>query len=126
MHIQCWVSFRINGFVLRAVQGTLKSLLQHHNSKTLILKHSAFFMVQLSHPCMITGKTIALTIWIWTFIGKVFCLLFDTLSRLVLAFLPTSKNLSISWLQSTCAVILELTKIKSATLSPLSTYVYIK
>ena len=126
MHIQFWVSFRINGFVLRAVQGTLKSLLQHHNSKTLILKHSAFFMVQLSHPCMITGKTIALTIWIWTFIGKVFCLLFDTLSRLVLAFLPTSKNLSISWLQSTCAVILELTKIKSATLSPLSTYVYIK
>ena len=75
---------------------------------------------------MITGKTIALTIWIWTFIGKVFCLLFDTLSRLVLAFLPASKNLSISWLQSTCAVILELTKIKSATLSPLSTYVYIK
>ena len=126
MHIQCWVSFRIDGFVLCAVLGTLKSLLQHHNSKALILWHSAFFMVQLSHPCMITGKTIALTIWIWTFIGKVLSLLFDMLSRLVLAFLPRSKNLLISWLRSMSAVILELTKIKSATISPLFTSIYIK
>ena len=80
MHIQCWVSFRINGFVLRAVQGTLKSLLQHHNSKTLILKHSAFFMVQLSHPRMTTGKSMALTIR--GFVGKVMSLLFNMLSRL--------------------------------------------
>ena len=97
---------------LLAVQGTLKSLLQHHSSKASILRHSAFFTVQLSHPYMTTGKTIALTRW--TFIGKVMSLLSNMLSRLVIAFLPRSKCLLISWLQSPSAVILEPPKIKSA------------
>ena len=88
-----------------AVQGTLKSLLQHHSSKASILQHSAFFMVQLSHPYMTTGKTIALTRWMFT--GKVMSLLFNKLSRLVIAFLPRSKYLLISWLQSPSAVVLE-------------------
>ena len=92
------ISFRIDWFDLLAVQGTLKSLLQHHSSKASILQHSAFFMVQLSHPYMTTGKTIALTIW--TFVGKVISLLFNMLSRFVIAFLPRSKCLLISWLQS--------------------------
>ena len=103
---------------LLAVQGTLKSLLQHHSSKASILQHSAFFMAQLSHPYMTTGKTMALTRW--TFVGKVMSLLFNMLSRLVVAFLPRSKCLSISWLQSPSAVILEPPKIKSDTVSTVS------
>ena len=90
---------------LLAVQGTLKSLLQHHSSKASILWHSVFFIVQLSHPYMTTGKTIALTRW--TFVGKVMSLLFSMLSRLVIPFLPRSEHLLISWLQSPSAVILE-------------------
>ena len=100
---------------LLAVQGTLKSLLQHHSSKASILWHSAFFMIQLSHPYMTTGKTIALTIL--TFVGKVMSLLFNMLSRFVIAFLPRGKRLLISWLQSPSIVILELKKIKSVTVS---------
>ena len=100
---------------LFAVQGTLKSLLQYHSSKASILRRSAFFTVQLSHPCMTTGKTIALARW--TF-GKVMSLLFNMLSRLVITFLPRSKCLLTSWLQSPSAVILEPPKIKSATVSP--------
>ena len=107
------ISFRMDWFDLLAVQGTLKSLLQHHNSKTSILWHSAFFMVQLSHPYMTTGKTINLTRW--TFVDKVMSLLFNMLSRLVMAFLPRSKHLLISWLQSPSAVILEPQNIKSLT-----------
>ena len=103
---------------LLAVQGTLKSLLQHHSSKASILQRSAFFIVQLSHPYMITGKTIALTKR--TSVGKVMSLLFNMLSRLVIAFLPRSKHLLISWLQSPSAVILEPKKIKSVTVSIVS------
>ena len=103
---------------LLAVQGTLKSLLQHPSSKASILQCSAFFIVQLSHPYMTTGKTIALTRW--TFVVKVMSLLFNTLSRLVIAFLPRSKCLLISWLQSASAVILEPSKIKSDTVSTVS------
>ena len=98
---------------LLAVQGTLKSLLQHHSSKASILGCSAFFMVQLSHPYMTTGKTIALTRQ--TFVGKIMSLLSNMLSRMVITFLPRSKRLLISWLQSPSAVILEPPKIKSAT-----------
>ena len=98
------ISFRINWFYLLTVQGTLKSLLQHHSSKASI-QCSAFFIVQLSHPYMTTGKTIALTRW--TFVDKVIFLLFNMLSRLVITFLPRSKCLLISWLQSPSAVILE-------------------
>ena len=98
-----------------AVQGTHKSLLQHHSSKASILQHSAFFIVQLSHPYMTTGKTKALTRW--TFVGKVMSLLFNMLSRLVITFLPRSKYLLISWLQSPSVVILEPPKIKSVTVS---------
>ena len=101
---------------LLAVQGTLKSLLQHHSSKASILGCSAFFTVQLSHPYMTTGKTIALTRW--TFVDKVLSLLFNMLSRLVITFLPRSKPHLISWLQSPSAVILEPPKTKSATVSP--------
>ena len=100
---------------LLAVQGTLKSLLQHHSSKASVLRLSAFFTVQLSHPYMTTGKTIALTRW--TFVGKVMSLIFNMLSRLVKTFLPRSKHLLISWLQSPSAVILEPPKIKSDTVS---------
>ena len=100
---------------LLAVQGTLKSPLQHHSSKALILWCSAFFVVQLSHPYMTTGKTIALTRP--TFVGKAMSLLFNKLSSLVMAFLPRSKHLLISWLQSPSAVILEPPKIKSVTVS---------
>ena len=92
------ISFRMEGLDLRAVQGTLKSLLQHHSSKASILQLSALFIVQLSHPYMTTGKNIALTRW--TFVGKVMSLLFNMLSRLVIAFLPRSKHLLISWLKS--------------------------
>ena len=110
------ISYRMDWLDLLAVQGTLKSLLQHHSSKASILRCSAFLTVQLSHPHMTTGKTIALTRW--TFVGKVMSLLFNMLSRLVITFLPRSKCLLISWLQSPSAVILELRKIKSATVSP--------
>ena len=101
-----------------AVQGTLKSLLQHHSSKASILRCSAFFIVQLSHPYMTTGKTIALTRR--SFVGKVMSLLFNTLYRLVITFLPRSKHLLISWLQSPSALILEPKKIKSTTVSTVS------
>ena len=111
MNIQGLVSFRIDCLDLLAVQGTLKSLLQHHSSKASILWHSAFFMVQISHLYMTTGKTIALTRQ--TFVGKVVSLLFNMLSRLVIAFLPRSKHLLISWLQPPSAVILETKKINS-------------
>ena len=103
------ISFRMDWLDLLAVQGTLKSLLQHHSSKASILRHLAFFTVQLSHPCMTTGKTIALTRW--TFFGQVKSLLLNMLSRLVITFLPRSKCLLISWLQSPSAVILEPRKI---------------
>ena len=98
-------SFRMDWLDLLAVQGTLKSLLQHHSSKVSILWCSAFFIIQLSHPYMTIGKTIALTRW--SFVGKVMSLLFNVLSRLVITFLPRSKRLLISWLQSPSAVILE-------------------
>ena len=111
-------SFRIDWFDLLAAQGTLKSLLQHHISKASILWHSAFFMVQLSHSQMTTGKTVALTRQ--AFVSKVTSLLFNMLSRLVTVFLPMSKHLLISWLQSPSAVILELKKIKSVTISIVS------
>ena len=103
------ISFRMDRLDLLAVQGTLKSLLQHHSSKASILQHSAFFIVQISHPYMTTGKTIALTRQ--TFVGKVTSLLFNMLSRLVIAFLPSSKRLSISWLKSPSAVLLEPPKL---------------
>ena len=106
---------------LLAVQGTLKSLLQYHSSKASILQCSAFFIVQLSHPYMTTGKTIALTRW--TFVGKVMPLLFNMLSRVVITFLPRSKHLLISWLQSPSTVILEPQKIKSATVSTFSPFI---
>ena len=109
------ISFRIDWLDLLALQGTLKSLLQHHSSKESILQHSAFFIVQLSHPYMTTGKTIALTRR--TFVDRVMSLVFNMLSRLVITFLPRSKRLLISWLQSPSAVILEPPKIKSATVS---------
>ena len=112
------ISFRTEWLDLLAVQGTLKSLLQHHSSKTSILWRSAFFIVQLSHPYMTTGKTIALTRW--TFVGKAMSLLFNMLSRLVIAFLPRSKRLFISCLQSPSGVILEPKKIKSLTISIVS------
>ena len=107
------ISFRMDWLNLIAVQGTLKSLPQHHSSKASVLRLSAFFIVQLSHPYMTTGKTKALTRW--TFVGKVMSLLFNMLSRLVIAFLPRSKCLLISWLQSPSAVILEPLEIKSIT-----------
>uniref|UniRef100_A0AC11ESM8 Uncharacterized protein n=2 Tax=Ovis aries TaxID=9940 RepID=A0AC11ESM8_SHEEP len=110
--------FRMDWLDLLAVQGTLKNLLQHHSSKPSILKHSAFFTVQLSHPYMTTGKTIALTRR--TFVGKVMSLLLNMLSRLVITFLPRSKRLLISWLQSPSAVILKPPKIKSDTVSAVS------
>ena len=99
------ISFRMDWLDLLAVQGTLKNLLRHHSSKASILQHSAVFIVQLSHTYMTTGKTIALTRW--TFVGKVMSLLFNMLSKLVITFLPRSKHLLISWLQSPSAVILE-------------------
>ena len=113
-----WLDFLdpTNGLV--EVKGTLKRLFQHHSSKASILQRSAFFTVQLSHPYMTTGKTIALTRW--TFVGKVMSLLFNMLSRLVITFLPRSKCLLISWLQSPSAMILEPKKIKSDTISPIS------
>ena len=112
------ISFRMDWLDLLAVQGTLKSLLQHHSSKASILQHSDFFTVQLSHPYMTTGKTIALTRR--TFVDKEISLLFNMLSRLVIAFLQWSKRLLIAWLQSPSAVILGPQNIKSATVSTVS------
>ena len=112
------ISFRMDWLDILSVQGTLKSLLQHHSSKASILRCSAFFTVQLSHPCMTTRKTITLTRWI--FVGKVTSLLFNTLSRLVTTFLSRSKRLLNSWLQSPSAVILEPRKIKSDTVPTVS------
>ena len=112
------ISFRIDWFDLLAVQGILKSLLQHHNLKASVLRRSAFFMVQLSHLYMTTGKTIALTIRI--FVSKMMSLLFNMLSRFVIALLPKGKHLLISWLQSPSTVILELKKIKSVNVSTFS------
>ena len=119
-----WISFKIDCFDLLAVQGTLKSLLQHYSSKASVLRRSAFFMVQLSHPYMTTGKTIALTRW--TFVGKVMSLLFNTLSRFVVAFFPRSKHLLISWLQSQSAVILEPKKRKSVIVSTFTPSIFHK
>ena len=116
------ISFRMDWLDLLAVQGTLKSLLQHHRSKASILRRSAFFIVQLSHPHITTGNTIALTRR--TFVGKVISLLLNMLSRLVITFLPRSKRLLISWLQSPSAMILEPRKIKSATVSTVSPSIY--
>ena len=115
------ISFRMDSFDLLAVQGTLKSLLQHHSSKASIVRRSAFFTVQLSHPYMTTGKTIALTRW--TFVGKVMSLLLNMLSMLVITFLPRSRCLLISWLQSPSAVILEPPQ-KSLTLFPLFPHLF--
>ena len=112
------ISLRMGWLDLLTVQGTLKNLLQHHSSKPSILRHSAFFIVQLSHPYITTGKTIALIRW--TFVGKVMSLLLNMLSRLAITFLPRSKRLLISWLQSPSAVILESQKIKSVTVSIVS------
>ena len=109
------ISFRMDWLDLLAVQGTLKNLLQHHSSKASILGCSAFFTVQLSHPYMTSGKTIALTRW--TFVGKVMSLLLNMPSKLIITFLPRSERLLISWLQSPSAVILEPPKIKSDTVS---------
>ena len=113
-----FISFSIDWLDLLAVQGALKSLLQHHSTKALILQCSAFFIVHFSHPYTTTGKTVTLTRW--TFVGKVMSLLFNMLSRLVTAFLPRSKCLLISWLQSPPAVILEPPKIKSVSVSIVS------
>ena len=112
------ISFRMDWLDLLAVQGTLKSLLQHHSSKASIFWHSPFFIVQLSHPYMTTGKTIALTRW--TFVRKVMSLLFNMLSRLAITFLPRSKCLLLSWLQSPSAVILEPKRMKFVTASIVS------
>ena len=114
------ISFRMDWLDLLAVQGTLKSLLQHHSSKASILQRSAFFIVQLSHPYMTTGKTITLTRR--TFVGKVMSLLLNMLSRLFITFLPRRKHLLISWLQLQTAVILESKKIKSHCLHCFSIY----
>ena len=116
------ISFRIGWFDLLAVQVTLESLLQHRSLKASILRHSGFFIVQLSHPYMTTGKTIALTGW--TFVSKVMSLLFNMLSRLIIAFLPRSKHLLISWLQSLSALILEPKKTKSVMVSIFSPSIY--
>ena len=112
------ISFRMDWLDHLVVQGSIKRLLQHHSSKASVLCHSAFFTVQLSHPYMTTGKTIALTRW--TFVGKVMSLLLNMLSRFVITFLPRSKCLLISWLQSPSAVILEAKKMKADTVSTVS------
>ena len=122
MNIQGWFLLGLTGLISFAVQGTLNSLLQHHNLKASILRHSAFSIVQLSHPYTTTEKTIALTIQ--TFIGKVMFLLLNMLSRLVIAFLPSSKHLLISWLWSPSTVILEPKKRKSVTASTFSPYIW--
>ena len=116
------ISFSVDWFDLLAVQGILKSLLQHHSSKATILLHSTFLMVQLSHPYMTTGKTIALTRW--TSVGKVMFLLSNTQSSFVETFLPRNKHLLLSWLQSPSAVILEPKMVKSASVSIVSPFIY--
>ena len=116
------ISFRMDWFDLLAVQGAFKRLLQHHSSKASSLQRSAFFTVQLSHPYMTTGKAIVLTIR--TFVGKIMCLIFNTLSMFVIAFLPRSRHLLISWLQSLCTVIWEPKKIKSVTISIVSPSIF--
>ena len=116
------LTFRMDWLDLLEVQGTLKSLLQHHSSKASILRHSVFFILQLSRPNMTTKKTIALTRW--TFVGKVMSLLFNMLSSLVISFLPRSKRLLISWLQSSSAVILEPKKKQSLPLFPLFSHLF--
>ena len=116
------ISFRMDWLGLLAVQGTLKSFLQHHSLKASIVWCSAFFIFQLSHPYMTTGKIIALKRW--TFVGKLMSLRFNMLSRLVITFLPRSKGLLISWLQSTSAVILEPPKTKFVTVSTVSPSIY--
>ena len=116
------ISFRSDWLDILAVKGTLKSLLQHHSSKASILQCSAFFMVHLSHPYMTTGKTIVLTRW--TFVRKVIALLFNMLSRFLIVFLPRSKHLFISWLHSPSVGILEPPKLKSATVSIVSTSIW--
>ena len=118
MNIQDWFPLQLLGLISLLSKGTLKSLLQHHSLKASILWCSAFFMVQLSHPYMTTGKIIALTRW--TFVSKIMSLLFNSLSRFVIAFLPRSKCLLISWLQSPPTLILEPKKIKSVTVSTVS------
>ena len=118
------ISFSLDWLDLLVVQGTLKSIFQHHSSKASVLRCSAFFIVQLSHPYMTTRKTIALTRW--TVVGKVMSLLFNMLSRLVITFLPRSKRLLISWLQSPSADILEPRKIKSDTVSTVSPSISLK
>ena len=116
------MSFRINWFISLQPKGTLKSLLEHYSSKASTLQPSAFFMVQLSHPYVMAGKTIALTIW--TFVSKVMSLLFNMLSRFAIAFLPRNKHLLISWLQSPSAVISEPKKIKSVIVSFVSPSIF--
>ena len=116
------ISFTIDWFDFLAVQGILKSFLQHHSSKASIIQHSAFLIVQIPHPYMTTGKTIALTIW--TFVTKIMSLLLNMLSRLVMAFLPRSQCLLISWLQSLFTVILEPKKIKFVTVSIVSPSIF--
>ena len=116
------ISFRIDLFDLLVVQGTVKSLLQHHSLKASVLQHSAFFMVQLSHLHMTTGKTLPLTTW--TFVVKVISLLFNMLSKFVIAFLARNKHLLISWLQSLSTLILEPKKIKYTTVSTFSPSIY--
>ena len=122
MNIQDWFPLGWTVVDLLVVQGTLKSLLQHHSSKASILWHSAFLILQLSDPCMTTGKTIALTRW--TFVGKVMSLLFNMLSRLVITFLPRSKRLLISWLKSPSAGILEQPPKKSLSLFSLFPHLF--
>ena len=123
MNIQDWFPLGWTGWISLQSKG-LESLLQHNSSKVSILRHSTFFIVQLSHPYMPTGKTIALTRW--TFVGKVMSLLFNMLSRLFITFLPRSKHLLISWLQSPSAVILEPKEIKSVTASIVFPYIAMK
>ena len=117
------ISFRMDWLDLPTVQGTLKSLLQQHSSKASTLQYSVFFIVQLSHPYMTTGKIIAMTRW--TFVGKVMSLFFNKLSRLVIAFLPRSKHFLISWLHSPSAVILEPQNIKSLTVPTVSPSIFL-
>ena len=121
MNIQDWFPLGLIGWISLLSKGIFKSFLHYHNSKASILRPSAFFIVQLSHPYMTTGKTIALTRW--TFVGRVMSLLFNMLSRLVIVFLPRRKHLLISWLQSPSAVILEPKKMKSDTVSTVSPYI---
>ena len=120
MNIQNWFPLGLTDLISLQYKGTHKSLLQHHSSKPSILWHSAFFIVQISHPYMTTGKTIALTKW--TFVGKVMSLLFNMLSRLVIAFLPRSKHLLVSWMQSPSAVVLY--EVEGSKMEPLTNQIW--